>query len=121
MKECVIEDVTVIKEYVLFKIYNSPERFKKDIEYILFLEEMNTIGLIIILSLPNGIIVHLQLNPLFCIYESSSRINTLYHFEDKLINKFKRIEDNKLKMNTRKDAVNVNEMKTMNEGMRYRR
>ena len=98
-----------------------PKRFKKDMEYILFLEDMNTIGLIIILSFQNGTIAHADLNPLFGAYGNSYRTNTLYHFEDKLINKFKRIEDNKLKMNTRKDAVNVNEMKTMNEGMRYRK
>ena len=61
-KDCIMENGKVIKGPVFLKTYSGPGRFKEDIEHILFLEHMNSIGLNIILSLPNGTSVHAELD-----------------------------------------------------------
>ena len=50
-QQCVMENGKVIQGPVFLKNDTDPDRFKEDMEYILFLEHMNTIGFNIILSI----------------------------------------------------------------------
>ena len=58
--KCIIKVEKVIKGPVIFKTDSRPGKFEDDIVHVDFLEEMNNIGLKIILSLPNIASVHVE-------------------------------------------------------------
>ena len=93
--ECLIVDGKVIKGPVIFKTDSGPGRMKEDITHINFLEEMNNIGLKIILSLPNATSVHAELDQFFGPYKGNCRSRTMDHFSEKLQDKIEKIKHNK--------------------------
>ena len=103
-KNCVMENGKVIKGPVFLKTDSGPGRFKEDMEHILFLEHMHDIGLNIILSLPNGTNVHVELDQFFSTNKGYCRTRALYHFAEKLKEKIKDIEENKEKQKTRNEV-----------------
>ena len=90
--ECIIKDGKVIKGPVIFKTDSGPGRFKDNIEHVEFLEEMNNIGLKIILSLPNATSVHAELDQFFGPFKGYCRSRTLDHFSLKLKTKINDIK-----------------------------
>ena len=74
----------LLKVQLFFKTDSGPGRFKDNIEHVEFLEEMNNIGLKIILSLPNATSVHAELDQFFGPFKGYCRSRTLDHFSLKL-------------------------------------
>ena len=99
-----MENGKVIKGPVFLKTDSGPGRFKEDMERISFLEYMHEIGLNIIMSLPNGTNVHVELDQFFGTYKGYCRTRALYHFAEKLKEKIKDIEENKEKQKTRNEV-----------------
>ena len=99
-----MENGKVIKGPVFLKTDSGPGRFKEDMERISFLEYMHEIGLNIILSLPNGTNVHVELDQFFSTNKGYCRTRALYHFAEKLKEKIKDIEENKEKQKTRNEV-----------------
>ena len=112
-KDCIMENGKVIQGLVFLKTDSGPGRFKEDMEHILFLEHMNSIGLNIILSLPNGTSVHAELDQFFGSYKGYCRTRTLNHFAEKLGDKIRLIEENKKIQMTRNEALHVNGLKNL--------
>ena len=85
--ETIIENGKIISGPVILKTDSGPGRFKECEEHINFLEEMDRLGLKIILSLPNGTSVHAELDQFFGAYKCWCRTRTIDHFSEKLQNK----------------------------------
>ena len=81
-KECIIENSKVIQGPVFLKVDSGPGRFKEDMALIFFLENMNSIGLNIILSLPNLTSVHTELNQFLGSYKVYCRTGTFNPFAE---------------------------------------
>ena len=82
--ECIIKDGKASKGPGYFNTDSGPRRFKDDIEPVEFLENMNNLGLKIILSLPNATCVHAELDQFFGPFKGYCRSRTLARFLFKL-------------------------------------
>ena len=119
--KCLIVDGKVIKGPVILKTDSGPGRMKEDITHINFLEEMNNIGLKVILSLPNATSVHADLDQFFGPYKGNCRSRTMDHFSEKLQDKIEKIKYNMEKNKKRMNSKTVEEMTIMKNKLNTRR
>ena len=115
--ECIIKDGKVIKGPVIFKTDSGPGRFKDNIEHVEFLEEMNNIGLKIILSLPNATSVHAELDQFFGPFKGYCRSRTLDHFSLKLKTKINDIKQDMSNKKTRSNTKDIDDINVMKENL----
>ena len=112
-KHCIMENGTVIQDPVCWKLIVVQVDSKKTWN-IFFLEHTHSIGLNIILSLPNWTHVHAELDQFFVTYKGYCRTRTLSYFAWKIKYKINLIEE---KQKTRNEFIRVTNLKNMEKDL----